>query len=202
MLYRWIILTILVIPFTVLGLDLLVGFDQLPLSKKIKKMIEKEYVYVHSVVDDKEIQKKSIQSLAFIVSGLHTKTCRFALRKLSLYENYSQYMNFISKSSYNQKTKRVRFHLSSSVLPKDMILDFKLDRIKKIGRYNFSFDRGFLKGLKGEIHITEHQKRCLFFTRANWSGPDTGYPNIVFEFFTSTLGKLVMENLFRISKTY
>ncbi len=142
-----------------------------------------------------------LQKLNFQISGLHPKDCRFALRKLSQYERFSDELDFVKKSSYDEADGRIRLLLSSSLLPYNMILHFKIPRIKKPGLYHFEFDDGFLLGLKGEIHVSEHEKRCLFYGSAAWKGPDTGINSLVFEFFSSTLGRLAIENLFRFSKT-
>ena len=82
-----------------------------------------------------------------------------------------------------------------------MRLTFKLPRITKVGSYEFVFDQGFLKDLKGTIYVVNYKNRCLFFTKAQWTGPSTGFPDIIFEFFSQTLAKISMEKLFRISST-
>ncbi|MBT3584999.1 MAG: hypothetical protein HN509_08835 [Halobacteriovoraceae bacterium] len=181
------------------GLPAPLPMEKLKFTKTIKKIIKKGQVYAESKVTT---PKPGRQKLAFRMAGLHPKSCRFAWRKLALYENYSEYLGFVQQSSYQDG--RVNFLLVSSILPIKMRLAFKLPRIKGVGLYNFSFDRGFLKGLLGEIHITQANKgaQCFFYLRADWLGADSGHSNILFEFFSEALAKLGMENLFRISKTY
>src|SRR6476660_1241219 len=41
------------------------------------------------------------QQMMLFVSGVHPRNCTRAMRKLSLYENYHQYMDFVKTSSYN-----------------------------------------------------------------------------------------------------
>ena len=147
--------------------------------------------------------KKSIeaQDLRFSIAGFHQKSCDYVLKKLSLYENYSDFLNFVKRSQYDEEKQEINFVLSHLLLPYDMSLIFKLPRITKEGVYPFSFDQGFLKDLKGNIHVQKINNRCLFYSEASWSGPHTKIPNTIFEFFSQTLAKMSMERLFRISNT-
>jgi hypothetical protein len=180
----------------------------IPLKSDIKDHILKGKIYANSEVETVVLAKSKTgktlkrQSLNFKTSGLHKKGCRFALKKLSKYENFKNYLDFVSESHYDDKRKRVFFKLSSVILPFDMNLDFILPRITKKGVYPFSFDKGFLFGLKGVIHVSEHKKRCLFYTEAKWEGPKTRIPDLVFEFFSTTISKIAMKRLFRMSSTY
>lgn len=173
----------------------IINFSNLPYKKSTKKKILSEEPFVNSEV--KSFEKK-MQSLNISMAGMHKKKCIPALRKISLYENYQDFLTFIEKSSYDEKKERIILLISSSILPMKMVLDFKLPRIKKPGVYHFKFDKGFLKGLLGEIHVSRHNERCLFFVKGDWIGPDTGFPNLLLELFSSTLTKLGMEKLFRI----
>lgn len=169
----------------------------LPVSQRVKESL-KESPYAKS---DVETYDNKQQSLDYLIAGLHKKECSYALVKLSQYERFKEFIDFVKKSSYNEKTERIRLSLSHTFLPFDMVLDFKIKRIKDTGAFPFQFDAGFLKGLKGVINISKHQKRCLFATTANWRGPDSGIPDSVFSFFSQALGKLAMERLFRVSET-
>jgi hypothetical protein len=181
-------------------------FDALSVEKSIKesawKKVLKNEIYVSSKVDDFKKLSVSHQKLSFKIAGLHPKSCRYALRKLSHYESYQNHLGFIDKSEYDEKKERVNFHLSSTLLPYDMTLNFHIPRIKKPGVYPFVFDRGFLRGLNGQIIAIKHKKRCLFYTHASWQGPHSGIPNTIFAFFSKALAGLSMKNLFRISSTY
>lgn len=176
--------------------------ETLPYSPKLIKKISKGSIYAHSEV--KTLKEKNIkkQELKFSVTGLHEKSCRFALRKLSQYETYKNHIGFIKESRYLEKQGRVDFLLSSLLLPYDMRLNFKIPRISTVGSYPFFFDQGFLKNLKGLIRISHSNKRCLFHTTAHWIGPHSGISNSIFEFFSSVLSELAMKNLFRMSRTY
>lgn len=182
-----------------------IDLSVLPYKKQLKDKIlagelfaESKVTSTESIVDGK---KKEIQDLHFTIAGLHPKSCEYALKKLSLYENYSQFLDFVKTSEYDLFTGEIDFLVSHTLLPYDMRLVFKLPRITQPGVYPFSFERGILLNLKGNIHVINYKNRCLFFTKADWSGPHTGFPNLIFEFFSQTLSKITMEKLFRISNT-
>jgi hypothetical protein len=179
--------------------------DFLPYKKNLKEKILEGEIFSESKVKSLKSQtadsNAEIQDLAFTIAGLHPKSCEFALKKLSLYENYSLFLDFVKKSQYDVSKEEINFLLSHTFLPYDMQLIFKLPRITKEGVYPFRFDHGILKNLKGEITVKKIKQKCLFFTKADWQGPHTGFPNFVFEFFSQALSKLSMERLFRLSQT-
>lgn len=172
-----------------------------PLDQSLKAKISDGEIFSESEVTSGTFQEKNWQELKFKIAGLHAKSCSYALRKLSLYENYSQFIDFVKLSEYDEKNELINFKLSHLLLPYDMLLTFRLPRIRMPGIYFFSFDIGILQGLRGEIHVIEEKDRCIFFTKANWKGSHTGFPNLIFEIFSETLSKLSMEKLFRISST-
>lgn len=139
------------------------------------------------------------QQMMLYVSGIHPRNCTRAMRKLSLYENYHNYMDFIKTSSYDEKTQKFSFVVDHALLPFPMIVGFKIQRITKEGYYPFTFDDGFLKGLKGTVVVKEVGKFCLMGLKTDWRGPETKIPNIVFSTFAQTVGKLGLEHLIRVS---
>lgn len=139
------------------------------------------------------------QQMMLFVSGIHPRNCTRAMRKLSLYENYHNYMDFIKTSSYDEKTQRFSFTIEHTLLPFPMIVGFKIPRITKEGHYPFTFEHGFLKDLKGTVIVKEVGKFCLLGLKTDWRGPETAIPNIVFETFVQTVGKLGLEHLIRVS---
>lgn len=183
-------------------------FDAVKLTKRQKKLLLNGDFFGSSDVEtftgkilhpDKKIEEIKMQKFKMTVAGMHPRTCRFALRKLQLYENYKQYMGFVQASSYEDKTERIYLKVSHSILPIDMVLYFILPRIKKPGVYPFHFDAGFLKDLQGEIHVSEYKNECFFYAFSHWEGPHTGFADTVFEFFSKGMGTMAMKNLFRIS---
>ena len=139
------------------------------------------------------------QQMMLFVSGIHPRNCTRAMRKLSFYENYSQYMDFIKKSDYNEEKEIVTFVMDHTLLPFPMNLTFKIPRIKKPGVYPFTFDHGFLKDLKGNIAVKDVGKFCLLTLKTDWRGPETKIPNFPFSLFIQTVGKLGLEHLIRVS---
>lgn len=139
------------------------------------------------------------QQMMLFVSGMHARNCQRVMRKLSLYENYSSYMEFIKKSSYDEKKQEVTFIMDHALLPFPMVLTFKIPRITKAGKYPFTFDHGFLKNLKGTIAVADIGKFCLLTLKTDWRGTDSRIPNLAFEMFIQTVGKIGLEHLIRVS---
>lgn len=192
-----------IVSFSLWGEEL--NHNVLPYKKNLKEKILGGEIFSESEVKSQTISevgnKTEIQELHFSIAGLHPKSCTYALKKLSLYENFSQFLDFVKVSRYNEQEKQIDFLLSHALLPYDMRLVFKLPRIDRPGVYPFMFEHGFLKNLKGDIYAINYGNRCLFYTKADWRGPHSGIPNIVFEFFSQTLAKFSMERLFRLSST-
>lgn len=173
--------------------------ENLPLKKNIREKIFEGQIFSETHV--KNLNKNTEQSLSFAIAGLHPKSCAYALRTLSLYEDYSRFLSFVKESKYNEQTKELNFLISHALMPYDMRLVFTLPRITTPGTYPFSFDIGLLKNLRGKIHVMESKNRCLFYSTADWRGPTTGFNPLVFELFAKTLADLSMEILFRISSS-
>ncbi len=189
-----------IVSFSLWGEEL--NHNVLPYKKNLKEKILEGEIFSESKVTSTSSDKKNeTQELHFTIAGLHPKSCSYALKKLSVYEGYSKFLDFVKVSKYDEKTQEIDFLLSHALLPYDMRLVFKLPRIEKEGVYPFEFEHGILKNLKGNIYAINHNGKCLFFTKADWQGAHTGFPNVVFEFFSQTLAKLSMEKLFRISNT-
>lgn len=176
-----------------------IKFDNLPYKKNIKENILEGQIFSESKV--KSFNNGKEQSLHFSIAGLHPKNCSYALKTLSLYEEYSHFLSFVKESHYNEAKKEINFTLSHFLLPYDMRLIFNLPRITRPGAYPYTFDIGLLKNLHGTIYVTEEGSRCLFYSNAEWTGPHTGINNIIFELFSQALSKLSMEILFRISSS-
>lgn len=147
------------------------------------------------------VEKETKQTFNFFIVGKHRRSCRFAIKKLKRYEQFEDFIGIVKKSSYDGKTKVLDILMEPPVIPGNLRLNFKIDRISGTGVYPFTFDKGFLKGLRGELHISQHQHRCLFYIWSKWKGKKTRYSDNIIELFTTTAGRLAMEKLFRISTT-
>jgi hypothetical protein len=139
------------------------------------------------------------QQMMLFVSGIHPRNCKRAMRKLSLYENYSSYMDFIKSSHYNDQTQKFTFTVDHVLLPFPMVVGFKIPRIKGEGHYPFTFEDGFLKDLKGTVIVKEVGKFCLLGLKSDWRGPESKIPDVVFGSFVQTVGKIGLEHLIRVS---
>lgn len=144
--------------------------------------------------------KNEIQSLNFWVTGLHPQNCKKALRKISHYEGYPEILSFVKSSQYNDQTKLWKLKLDHVLMPFPMYLDFKMERVKDEGTYLFTFEKGFLSGLKGEVVTQEVAGKCQLTLESRWSGPKTKIPDIIFSTFVQTLAELGLKNLIRSTK--
>lgn len=168
------------------------------LDPKIVKIITNKNIYRKSIVTS----QGDIQSLDYNIYGIHPNDCKTALKKLSRYEKFHEYLDLVKLSGYDENKKMIYLFIDSALLPFPMSLNFKIDRITKPGRYEFSFDKGFLKGLIGHINVHETKTGCYFHADSKWSGPTSKIPDTIFEIFSETVGELAMNNLFRVTKSY
>jgi len=166
-----------------------------PSEGQIEDLSKGEVISVGKV--DSPTEKE--QQMMLFIAGVHPRNCHRAMRKLSFYENYHQYMDFIKKSEYDEKKEIVNFVMDHTLLPFPMILTFKIPRITKSGVYPFTFDHGFLKDLNGKIIVKDVGKFCLLGLKTDWRGPETRIPSLAFSMFIQTVGKLGLEHLIRVS---
>jgi hypothetical protein len=141
----------------------------------------------------------SQQQMMLFISGIHPRNCTRAMRKLSLYEDYHHFMDFIKESKYEESSQNFSFVINHALMPFPMIVRFKIPRIKGPGTYPFTFEDGFLKDLKGIIIVKEIGKFCSLSLKADWLGPKSKIPDIVFATFIQTVGRIGLEHLIRVS---
>lgn len=177
----------------------LVSFDRLPLNQTQKSRVLAQKIVINSEVETVKNGQKQV--FDFYIAGKHKRSCRFAVKKLKRYEQFHQFIEIVKSSKYDYRSKDLNLLIEPPVIPGKLRLNFKIERINGVGVYPFTFDKGFLNGLRGEIHISEHKHRCLFYIWSKWNGPKTQYSDRVLELFSSTVGRMVMEKLFRISTT-
>ena len=188
---------LVIISISILGLKTTIAEDFSSLPKNIQEYLINNNPYVRSNVST----DKDTQSFSFFASGLHHQPCTQALKTIGHYENYQNIIGFVDKSTY--QNERINLSLSSSFLPFDMILNFKIPRIYKVGEYPFIFDNGFLLNLTGKVivkNFTNHKKyKCYIAMTAAWQGKKTKIPDYIFEIFTKTIGEIGISKLFRVS---
>jgi len=168
------------------------------INEKILNLIKDNKPYATSDVDSYEKNEIDYQTLKLSGAAYHQQSCVNVFKVLGNYENYYQMISFIKKSIYREKTQRVFFLLSHFLLPFDMIMDFIIPRIKKEGQYEFIFDRGFLKNLKGEINVedlNDNKYRCFISLEINWDGKESPFPDFIFQYFSKVLLKKSISNL-------
>ena len=171
------------------------SFKSLP--RQIQGHLLANNPYVRSDVSDNPPK----QELDFLAVGLHRRSCTEAMKVIGQYENYHRYISFVKRSTYSKN--RINLELSSTFMPFDMVLNFKLPRISGPGVYPFVFDNGFLHGLKGRVHVVEFRQNkkfnCYIAMQAYWKGRKTKIPSYIFGMFTKTVGEIGMSKLFRMS---
>lgn len=181
-------------------------FKDLQLSSRQKKALLNGDFIIDSTVKTLRARNEKKgdlgeQTLDYTIIGLHPRPCSIALRRLTLYENYHEYLSFVQESSYLLDEQRINLLLGHRLLPFDMGLNFILPKMEGPGVFPLLFDRGFLAGLSGAIEISEHDNRCLFYAHAAWQGPHSGIGDTLFSLFSTTLSRMAMSSLFRASMT-
>lgn len=166
------------------------------LNETEKKYLEKGEILANADVADHN-QKQVFQMQA---TGLHTKKCRKVLRKLSLFENYPEWISFVKKLTYNDESHLLTMHADHPLLPFPMIVHIIVKRPTKTGKYSFVFPTGIFKGLKGYYEIKEFDQQCFFYAESFWQGAKTKIPSMVIELFSETLAKIGGEVLMRKTK--
>lgn len=141
--------------------------------------------------------KQNVQELNLWVSGMHPQNCQKALRKISHYEGYPKFLSFFKSSEYNDSTQRWQVKMDHVLMPFPMYLNFKIPRIKSEGTYPFTFETGFLSGLLGVVTAQEIDQRCQLTLKADWKGPKSQIPDIVFSTFVQTLAEMGLSHLIR-----
>jgi hypothetical protein len=180
--------------FSVLILEEIKPFFS-PSEGQTEDLLKGEVISVGKV----DTPKPKEQQMMLFVSGVHPRNCQRAMRKLSLYENYHQYMDFVKESRYDEKNQKISLTIDHTLLPYKMLLSFKIPRITKEGHYPFVFEDGFLKDLKGTVIVKDIGKFCSLSLKTDWRGPETRIPNIIFSSFIQTVGKVGLEHLIRVS---
>lgn len=130
------------------------------------------------------------QTFNMKASAFHPKKCSKVIRKLSMLEEYSKWIDFIKSSTFNESLNLYTITADHTLLPYPMLIHINVKRPTKVGLYPFSFPTGMFKGLTGEFEVREVNKRCLFYATAFWSGQNTKIPDFAIELFTETLSKI------------
>lgn len=169
-------------------------------KQSIRKKIENDLIYISTNIKTIKKNEHKNQKMTFRAAALHPQSCSRALKKIARYETYQKSLTAVKTSRYDDKTERIHFVLQAPFLPRQFILNFKFSRMTKPGVYPFTFEWGFLKGLLGEVHASDHKGRCFLYAKADWLGPHSGFPDPFFEFFTTTLTRISFKSIIRMSR--
>lgn len=162
---------------------------------------QKKYLLNGKVLSEATVESDAINQHFFMQGmAMHNKGCTKVLRKLSVLENYKDWISFITRSDYNEKSKLFTLRAEHLLLPYPMIVFIVVQRPTKPGVYPFVFPIGLFKNLAGFFEVKEVNKRCIVYTESKWSGPKTNIPNFVVELFSEALSKKGAEILMRKSK--
>jgi hypothetical protein len=130
------------------------------------------------------------------IAGAHKKKCTKILRKLSMFDQYKNWISFINESKYEPQNRLLSIKADHVLLPFPMIVHVIVDRPTKEGTYPFIFPTGIFKGLKGTMYIKQQKNFCTVYSEANWSGLKK-IPDFAVELFSETLTKLAAKALLR-----
>lgn len=166
--------------------------DHWKLSKKSYSYLKKSELLAESTVGS----TGKNQTMNMKVAGAHDKKCTKILRKLSLFDQYKNWISFVHESKYDPENRLLTIRADHTLLPFPMIVHVLVDKPTKEGVYPFVFPTGIFTGLKGKMHIKQTQKHCAVYSEANWSGHKK-IPDFVVEVFSETLTKLAAQALLR-----
>lgn len=174
--------------------------NQISGQEKLSETQIKE-LYQGEILSQVKVQTQAEQQeLQLWVAGIHPQNCQKALRKISHYEGYPEFLSFMKTSQYQEATQRWKLKIDHLLMPFPMYLDFKMPRVKEIGSYPFTFEKGFLAGLLGEVKAEAVKQRCMLTLKSHWKGAKTQIPDIVFSTFVQTLAELGLNHLIRATK--
>lgn len=174
---------------------------------KISKT-QKTYLMNHKILSEAKVLKTKTKTnddddehtFTLKAMALHSRNCKKVIRKLSLLEEYANWIDFIKKSDYDENSKLFTLRADHPLLPFPMLIHILVDRPTKEGRYPFSFPTGIFTGLTGSFEIIEINKQCFFYGESFWQGKLTRIPAFVIEIFSETLSKIGGEVLMRKSQ--
>jgi hypothetical protein len=164
-------------------------------DNQISSLKESHEIIVESKAESLDDGKN--QTFTMRALGLHPQKCHKVLKKLSRFEDYHQWLDFLSDISYYEKQDRLTFKANHLLLPFPMTVTIITKRPTTVGEYPFYFPNGIFTGLKGAVQIYQLPEGCALFAQSFWSGKHTQINNFVIEVFTSTLTKIGAKILIR-----
>ena len=162
---------------------------------------QKTYLINHQILSKAKVTTDdNYQKFLFKVMALHKKKCTRVLRKLSLLEEYANWIDFIKSSTYKEESHLLTVAADHPLLPFPVTIHIIMERPTKQGHYTFYFPTGIFSGLTGSFEIIEIDKKCFLFGQSSWKGKRTKIPGFVIEVFSEPLSKIGGEILMRKSQ--
>ena len=173
--------------------------DAILSSLREGKMLVKSKVSSHQEKGpNNTVLKKQI--FDFEMLAYHPRACRLALRKISMYESYKDFISFVAVSDYDVKSQKWSVTVDHTLFYGKMYLALTFPRVKEAGIYPFVFlENSSMPGMTGRFILNDYKGGCLVDLKSHYDGPTTTFPDTIFQIITSTLGRLGMEKLIRIS---
>lgn len=164
---------------------------------KINKTQE-QYLMQGKILSESKVKSPGKkQDFSLNVMALQNVKCSKILRKISMLENYSEWVSFIKKSTYSEENKLFTIRADHALLPYPMLVHILVSRPTTAGFYPFMFPTGMFHGMAGHFEIKEFDKKCIFYAKSHWNGPKTKIPDFVVELFSETLSRMGGEVLLR-----
>jgi hypothetical protein len=178
-------------------------FADTDLEKFIKKnwkinKTQHEYLLQGKILSQSSVNSPGkSQDFTLNVMALQNVKCSKILRKISMLENYADWVSFIKKSTYSEKNNLFTIRADHALLPYPMLVHIMVARPIAPGFYPFMFPTGMFHGMAGHFEIKQFNKQCIFYAKSHWNGPKTKIPDFVVELFSETLSRMGGEVLLR-----
>jgi|GEM_PF-4443222 len=137
------------------------------------------------------------QKMLTKVAAFHSLDCNPVLKKLSQYERYDSYFDFIKNSKY--QNGHATMNLNISLISVNFDIDMKIDRVNKVGKYDFILNAGDMKNVIGFLEVKELRGRCFVYTSMTYDGVHSGYWDSFMETFFTKVAYLGVDKIFKIS---
>ncbi len=170
-------------------------------KKALSQLLQQNKIITDVKASDYKEEKK--QELTIYTTGLHPKSCLFSSARISQYESYPLFVDYIKESFYSSESKNWHLLFESPLIPASFTLDFTFPRLTQTSEnmtYPFHFPTGIFKDLKGTVSLEEIHGRCRYTVRAYWKGEKTFISSPMMEFFIAAVAEIGMRKLFQFSK--
>ena len=129
--------------------------DSILASLRDGKMLVKSRVSSHEEKGpNNTVVKKQI--FDFEMLAFHPRSCRLALRKISMYESYKDFISFVTVSEYDEKSQKWSVTVDHTLFYGKMYLALTFPRVKEAGIYPFVFlENSSMPGMTGRFILND-----------------------------------------------